>query len=125
MTSDDGSVVTVTDDDYGQVSLAMRAGDDPGAVFDALLDRSQIRIHKSDDERHEVVARQAADGLRERGRRVLIADTRDQVAALNALIRDRLAASGHVDDVDVLATDAGQRIGAGDRVATRRNDVGF
>ncbi len=123
LTSADGSVITATDDKYAQLSLAMRAGDDPGRVFDALLDRGQIRIHGSDDVRDEFLGRQAADANHEGGRRVLIADTRDRVAALNGVIRDRLVAAGHVDDVDALATDAGQRIGTGDRIATRRNDV--
>lgn len=53
---------------------------------------------------------------------MLSADTREQVAKLNAGIRDRLIAHGHVDDADAIATKSGQRIGVGDRVATRHND---
>jgi hypothetical protein len=52
----------------------------------------------------------------------VIADTREQVRELNAAIRDRLVADGQVDDTTVVTTRAGQRIGAGDRIATRRND---
>jgi hypothetical protein len=53
---------------------------------------------------------------------LVVADTRDQVAALNAAIRDRLVATGLVDDRHAVTTNAGERVGVGDRVATRRND---
>ncbi len=33
------------DADYAELTLAMRTGDDPGAVFDALLARGQIQLH--------------------------------------------------------------------------------
>lgn len=52
----------------------------------------------------------------------MIAETREQVAALNATIRDQLIATGRVDDTHAVTTAAGERIGIGDRVATRRND---
>jgi hypothetical protein len=52
----------------------------------------------------------------------VVADTRKQVNELNAAIRNRLVTDGRVDDVRVVTTRAGQRIGAGDRIATRRND---
>ena len=51
-----------------------------------------------------------------------MADTREQAAVLNGAIRDRLVAAGHVDDSRAVATHAGERLGVGDRVATRRND---
>jgi hypothetical protein len=58
-----------------------------------------------------------------RGEQVaLVVDTREQTAELNAAIRERLVRAGRVDDARVVTTRAGQRIGAGDRVATRRND---
>jgi exodeoxyribonuclease V alpha subunit len=41
---------------------------------------------------------------------------------LNGFIRDRLVAAGNVDDSRAVATNAGERLGVGDRVATRRND---
>ncbi len=51
-----------------------------------------------------------------------MADTREQAAALNGAIRDRLVAAGQVDDNHAMVTGAGERVGVGDRVATRRND---
>jgi len=44
------------------------------------------------------------------------------VADLNQAIRERLVTAGQVDDSRVLATDSSERIGVGDRVATRPND---
>jgi hypothetical protein len=51
-----------------------------------------------------------------------VADTREQVNELNAAIRNRLVIDGRVDDILVVTTRAGQRIGAGDGIVTRRND---
>ena len=53
---------------------------------------------------------------------LVVADTREQAAQLNAVIRDHLVATGQVDDHTVVTTRAGERIGAGDRVTTRRNN---
>ncbi len=53
---------------------------------------------------------------------VLAADTREQVAELNAAIQRELIALGRVDHQHTVTTGAGERIGVGDRVATRRND---
>ena len=49
------------DDEYADLSLAMRTGDDPGAVFDALLARGQIQVHASDADRHAALADSRAD----------------------------------------------------------------
>ncbi|MCW2846565.1 MAG: trwC [Marmoricola sp.] len=54
-----------------------------------------------------------------------MAVTREQVAALNGAIRDRLVAAGAVDDRLGFVTGAGERLGVGDRVITRRNDRGL
>lgn len=52
----------------------------------------------------------------------MMADTREQTAGLNGPIRDRLVDAGHVDDTHATVTAAGERVGVGDRVATRLND---
>lgn len=51
-----------------------------------------------------------------------MADTREQVAALNGAIRDRLVAAGYVDNQRAVITGAGEPLGVGDQVMTRRND---
>jgi len=103
------SVHRFSDPAYADLSLLMRAGERPEDVFDALVERGQIVVHASEVERTTAVAE--LDGL-------VIADTREQVAALNAAIRDRRVES--VDEGPV--TRRGERISLGDRVATRRND---
>ena len=103
-----------TDPDYVVLSLRMRNGDDPDSVFDALARRGQIVLHASEVERTAALAAIGATGA------LVIADTREQVAELNAAIRDH----GQPDPKDrpEITTAGGERIGLGDRVATRRND---
>jgi exodeoxyribonuclease V alpha subunit len=124
-TRSDGTGRAVPDTEYADLTLAMRSGADPGAVFDALAARGQIRLHPSTAALQAAVAAIAADHHRRGERVALVVDTREQAAELNAAIRERLAATGRVDDTRVISTRAGQRIGAGDRIATRRNDRGL
>lgn len=109
-----------TDPDYAALSLRMRTADDPAAVFDALHRRGSIVIHPSDSERTATLAEAGAAGC------LIVADTREQVASLNAAIRDQRradpAAGGSADADPSLVTARGERVGLGDRVATRRND---
>ena len=104
---------------YADLSLAMRSGEHSGEVFDSLLERGEIVVHGSEAEAIEAIA--AVRGL-------VLADTRDQVTALNAAIRDQRTASHAGGDRDgehrgeAVTTRTGEVIGLGDRVATRRND---
>jgi exodeoxyribonuclease V alpha subunit len=131
-----------SDPQYARISLAMRTGEplgtggEPsgerrgaatgaasGGVFDALLARDQIRIYPTQAERTQALAVLAAASIIGGEHGVLaMAETREQVAALNGAIRDRLVAAGRVQDTAAITTQAGERIGVGDRVATRRND---
>ncbi|MBC7595903.1 MAG: hypothetical protein H7288_18535 [Kineosporiaceae bacterium] len=105
------------DPEYAELSLHMRTGTQPGAVFDQLASRGQIVLHEDDAARAVALAGEAATTGA-----LVVTDTREQVADLNAVIRDRLVATARVDDTRVVITQAGERIGTGDRVATRRND---
>jgi exodeoxyribonuclease V alpha subunit len=117
---------------YAQLSLSMRTGapQSPGVVFDALLARGQVRIYPTPAARTQALSAIAAAANATRATRwnghgggvLLVADTREQVAELNGSIRERLVAGGQVDDTRVVTTWAGERIGVGDQVATRRND---
>jgi exodeoxyribonuclease V alpha subunit len=131
-----------SDPQYAQISLAMRTGEpvetggEPSGdrrgqatgqasvvVFDALVARDQIRIYPTDAERTQALAVLTAASIIGGQEGVLVmADTREQVGALNGAIRDRLVAAGRVQDTATITTQAGERIGVGDRVATRRND---
>ena len=105
------------DPDYARLSLEMRTGQDPVAVFGQLVERGQIVLHDDEAARTKVLADNAATTGA-----LVVADTREQVADLNQAIRERQVASGKVDDSRVLLTNSGERIGIGDKVSTRRND---
>jgi len=113
------------DPEYAGISLAMRRGEDleGESVFDALWRRDQIRLHASEPERIHALARETAEAiLAGHTNHALMADGREQVAALNGAIRDRLVAEGFVSDDRVVVNETGERLGVGDRIATRRND---
>jgi exodeoxyribonuclease V alpha subunit len=111
------------DPEYAELSLAMRTGVRAGEVFDALVKRGQVRLYPSEAERTQALADLAAESrlTGERGVLVMV-DTRDQVTALNGAIRDRLVAAAYVDNRHGVVTGAGEHLGVGDRVMTRRND---
>ncbi|TFV45755.1 MobF family relaxase [Blastococcus sp. TF02A-35] len=121
-TRTDAAGATTPDTDYAELTLAMRAGTDPGEVFDALLARGQIRLHPDAQALREALAAGAAEHYAAGERVAVVAATREQAAVLNAAVRDRLVTEGRVDDRHVVVTGAGERIGVGDRIATRRND---
>jgi exodeoxyribonuclease V alpha subunit len=113
---------TIPDTDYAELTLAMRHSEDASAVFDALCARGQIRLHRDPAALQETLAAVAATAYTEGQELAVVVDTREQVAEPGAAIRDRLVTEGRVDDTRTVTTRAGQRIGAGDRIATRRND---
>lgn len=108
------SVRRFTDHSYADLTLRMRTGQDPDAVFDQLLARGEIILYPSEVERTAVLAEVAQAA--EHGT-VVVADTREQVSNINGLAQSHRAHSRG----RVFVTRAGERIGPGDRVATRRN----
>jgi ATP-dependent exoDNAse (exonuclease V) alpha subunit len=105
------------DPTYADLTLHMRTGHDPGHVFDQLHARGSIAVHATDAELTDALAARGADG------ELVIAGTREQVALLNAAVRDdRTADRDDVQHESTLITAAGDVIGVGDLVATRRND---
>jgi ATP-dependent exoDNAse (exonuclease V) alpha subunit len=103
---------------YVDLSMRMRHATRPGEVFDKLARRGQIVVHASEVERQQALAVRASRG------ELVVADTREQVGRINALAHQVRVLTGEVsrDARDVVVTSAGERIGVGDRVATRRND---
>jgi ATP-dependent exoDNAse (exonuclease V) alpha subunit len=100
------------DPDYAELSLQMRDGRGADAVFDRLLERRHVVVHGSEAERMAALASVGADGA------FVLAETREQVSALNLAIRHRVVG----DHQEGVVTQRGDVIGLGDRVATRRND---
>jgi hypothetical protein len=119
ITTPDGRIETAADEEYARLSLAMRDATDPERVFDALVERGLIRVHASEQARRAALANLTAPGETA----AIVADTKEQVAGLNAATRDSRIERGDVDDEHVVINDGGQRIGAGDRIATRQNST--
>jgi hypothetical protein len=122
LTNADGTARTAPDIGYADLTLAMRTGDDPGRVFDALAARGRIRLHPDPATLNEALATTVVRSFAGGAHVAVVVDTREQAAQLNAVIRDRLVTEGRVDDIAAVTRRSGQRIGAGDRIATRRND---
>lgn len=99
------------DPEYAKLSMAMRDGRHAEGVFDRLVERGQVVVHTSEAARTTALADVGADGA------LVVADSRELVATLNAAIRNM-----HRNESRGVATDRGELIGLGDRVATRRND---
>jgi len=99
---------------YADLSLRMRTGEKPAAVFDELVRRGDVVIHASDVERQQALAVRTTYG------ELVVADTREQVAKINGLAHQVRKAMREVTGGVVTAS--GERIGVGDRIATRRND---
>jgi hypothetical protein len=98
---------------YAELSLRMRSGAEPGEVFDELVARGEIVIHASDVERNRRLSAEASNGS------LVVADTREQVVRINTFAHRIRLATGEADEQVV--TGAGERIGVGDTIATRRN----
>ena len=119
----DGLPGTVPDTGWAEVCQALREGADPAGAAEALMDRGAVLVHHS---REEAVAVMAAEAAREAGREGALAvtvATNADAAELNQTVRAARVAAGQVDDTAVAAGMDGARIGAGDRVVTRRNDT--
>ncbi len=112
----------VPDTEYADLTLAMRTGEHPGKVFDRLVARGHVQLHSDEAALQAALAKTAVASFDGSGRAAVVADTLEQTTALNAAIRDQLIDDGRVEDARVATTLAGQRMGAGDRIATRRND---
>jgi conjugative relaxase-like TrwC/TraI family protein len=80
----------VPDAAYADLTLAMRTGDDPGAVFDALVARGQIRLHPDETSLQHAVAGIAAAASVGGEQLAVVVDTRERAAALSTVIRDAL-----------------------------------
>jgi exodeoxyribonuclease V alpha subunit len=108
-----GTVHRFTDPEYADLTMLMRTGQTPGEVFDMLQARGLIQIHPTEVER--LAALTDVQGT-------VIADTREQVATLNAVIRDSRLATDETRAAGAVTTAAGERVSVGDQIATRRND---
>ena len=133
-----------TDPAYAAISLALRTGtptyarppigdDTPGErvgeVCDALVAGGQIRIYPSEAERTHALARLAADQHISTGRPAARRDAGDRRHPRTGRRVERrdprpapVSRRRTSTTAAAVVTAAGERLGVGDRVATRRND---
>ena len=122
------SVHRFSDPAYADLSLLMRAGERSGEVFDALLERGQIVLHASEVERTAALAAIGADradvtvtsSSSPTPATRSVRSTQPSATAATALAHRPGERSGERAGEPI--TRRGERIGLGDRVATRRND---
>jgi thymidine kinase len=120
----DGTRTRVPDPAYALVTLQMRDGGmDPAVIFGYLHMHRLVRLHDCELDRQRAVVDEVVAARQARRSVAAVLDTREQVAALNAAARDRLVAAGLVDDQHTTGGRGGQPVGAGDLIATRRNDA--
>lgn len=119
-TFDMAEVHRFTNQAYAEVTLRMRDGRDPGAVFDQLAAHGLIRLHQSGEDVHEHIAQQAREG------EAVTVSTNDEARTVNARIREERVTQGLVDDTTTVYGSDGLPIGRGDLIQTRKNnaDVG-
>ncbi len=106
-----------TDRAYADLTVRMRDGDNPGAVFDQLTALGLVRLHASDEDVREHIA-----GQRREGEAVTVTSN-DEARAVNARIREERVARGEVDDRRSATGSDGLSIGAGDVIQTRKNNA--
>ena len=116
-TFDMAEVHRFTDPAYAEVTVRMRDGRDPGAVFDRLTALGLVRLHTSDEDVREHIAEQRRDG------EAVTVTSNDEARAVNARIREERVARGEVDDARTVTGSDGLPIGAGDVIQTRKNNT--
>ena len=105
-----------TDDAYATLTLELRHGRNPAAIFDQLSALGLIKLYENDDDMQEAIAKAAC--LED----AITAATNDEARTLNERIRAERIDRGEVDDVRTVFGSDGLPIGAGDVIQTRRNE---
>lgn len=104
------------DPEYAALTLDLRAGRNPAALFDRLHALDLVRLHEDTGALQAAVAADRIDGA------TITTATNDEARELNALIRDDRVRAGLVDDTATTDGSDGLPIGRGDLIQTRRND---
>lgn len=119
MTYDMVSVHRFTDPHYADLTVRMRAGENPARLFDRLHALGLVQLHESAEASRETIAGAAQD------RDAITTATNEEARELNARIRDERVCQGLVDDARTTFGSDGLPIGAGDVIQTRHNNSGL
>lgn len=115
------SVHRFTDPAYADLTLRLRAGQEPERLFDRLRALGLVRLHSSVEDAREDIAATAISAMGKCSVAVTVA-TNDEARALNELIRAQRVARAEVDETTTVAGSDGLPIGRGDVITTRKND---
>jgi thymidine kinase len=110
------SVHRFTDPAYAGLTVQMRRGEHPGAVFDRLHALGLLVMHQNSAALQEGLAREWRD------QDAVTVATNDEARELNSRIRDEQVRGGYVDDHHTATGSDGLSIGRGDVIQTRQND---
>ena len=105
-----------TNPEYADLTVKMRAGENPALLFERLHALGLIQLHEDTEHLHEAVAQTAQAGD------AITSATNDAARNLNALIREERVQRGEVSDACTATGSDGLSIGAGDVIQTRKND---
>ena len=120
---EDGELVNVPDTQYAALSLDIRSGIDPGAVFDRLLAGGHVQLWGSDAEALGNLAVTVADRYTAGDSQAVSVATNDEAGLLNGAVHQQLVERGLIDTTVTVNGSDGLEIGVGDQVMTRRNDA--
>jgi len=107
---------------YADLTVALRAASGPSQLFDRLAALGLVQTHDTEDDAHAHIAAATAAAIGAGAAVAATAATNDEAQALNDRVRARRVAAGEVDDTATATGRDGLAIGAGDVIATRRND---
>jgi exodeoxyribonuclease V alpha subunit len=110
------------DTTYADLSLRIRSGQYPAAVFTDLAAGGHVKLWDSEADALAHIAIEAAHRHLAGVSQAVAVDTNDTASAVNEIVREQLVTAGQVDDQNVVHGSDGLRIGVGDQVTTRRND---
>jgi ATP-dependent exoDNAse (exonuclease V) alpha subunit len=104
------------DPEYAALTVQMRRGEHPEALFNRLRALGLVAIYENPDALLEALAREWRDGC------AMTVATNHEARELNARIREERVSACRVDDSCTATGSDGLSIGCGDVIQTRRND---
>ena len=117
----DGKLVNVPDTDYAELSLEMRSGENPGAVFDKLMAGGHVQLWGSEAEALANLALTVADRHTAGETQAVSVATNDEASLINGSVHEQLVERGLIDTTVTVNGSDGLEIGVGEKVMTRRN----
>jgi hypothetical protein len=116
------SVHRFNDPIYADLTVQLRAGDNPAHLFDRLHALGHVRLHHGTDDAHEDIAAATTAAIESLTTVAATVATNDEARSLNDRVRAHRVAQGEVDDTATVSGNDDLPIGVGDVITTRKND---